>query len=326
MTNKKVEISYKTIIFTVIFLAALVVLWQVRALVVLLFISFVFMEALNPAVVRLEKIRVPRPLGILILYIIILTVISFAIAGISPILVEQTAGLIKTLPETIKNIKIFGVNAIDISSQFKILENIPSNIAKTAVGVVTNIISGFVIFFLTFYLLLEKKNFPKYSLSFFGEKGKNKFLKIIDLLESRLGHWVNAELFLMSIIGVLSYLGYLLLGLNYAVPLAIFAGLLEAVPTLGPTLATIVAAIVGFTISPLTGLLTILWGIVIQQLENNIIVPKIMKQSVGFNPLVTILLIASGAKLAGILGAILAIPLYLTAETIIKVLVDKSSN
>ena len=106
--------------------------------------------------------------------------------------------------------------------------------------------------------------------------------------------------------------------------MAIFAALLEAVPTIGPTLATIVASIVGFTISPLTGFLTIGWGIVIQQLENNIIVPKIMKQTVGFNPLITILLIATGAKLAGVIGAVLAVPLYLTIETIIKVLSDKS--
>lgn len=324
MKPKRIEISYKTIIFTVVFLLSLVVLWQIRSLIVLLFISFVFMEALNPAVTRLERIKIPRPLGILLLYILILAVISFSVAGIVPILVDQTAALINSLPTMIQNIKIFGNNAIDLSSQFKILENVPTNIAKTAVGVVTNIISGFIIFFLTFYLLLEKKNFSKYSLSVFGEKGRIKFLKIVDSLELRLGHWVNAEFFLMTIIGILSYIAYLLLGLKYAVPLAIFAGLLEAVPTLGPTLATIVAAVVGFTVSPLIGVLTIAAGIVIQQLENNIIVPKIMKQTVGFNPLITILLIATGAKLAGIIGAVLAVPLYLTIETIVKVVTDKS--
>lgn len=325
MTTKKIEISYKTIIFTVLFLLSLVVLWQIRAIVILLFISFVFMEALNPAVTRFEKIKIPRPLGILLLYIIILAFIAFAVAGIVPILVDQTSALIKALPDILQNIKIFGNNnTIDFSSQFKILENVPANIAKTAISIVTNVISGFIIFFLTFYLLLEKKNFPKYSLSFFGEKGKTKFLKIVDALETRLGSWVNAELFLMSIIGILSYLGYLFLGLKYAVPLAIFAALLEAVPTIGPTLATIVASIVGFTVSPLTGFLTIGWGVIIQQLENNIIVPKIMKQTVGFNPLITILLIATGAKLAGVLGAILAVPLYLTVETIVKVITDKS--
>ena len=156
MKPKRIEISYKTIVFTVIFLLSLVILWQIRSIILLLFISFIFMEALNPAVSRLEKIKVPRPLGILIIYILILATLSFTIAGIVPILVEQTAGLINSLPNMLQNVKIFGNNAIDLSSQFKILENIPTNIAKTAVEIVTNIISGFVIFFLTFYLLLEK--------------------------------------------------------------------------------------------------------------------------------------------------------------------------
>lgn len=323
MKTKRIEISYKTIIFTVLFLISLVLLWQIRSIILLLFISFIFMEALNPAVSRLEKIKIPRPLGILIIYILILATLSFTIAGIVPILVEQTAGLISSLPNMLQNVKIFGNNAIDLSSQFKILENIPTNIAKTAVEIVTNIISGFVIFFLTFYLLLEKKNFPKYSLSVFGETGKQKFLEIIDALESRLGHWVNAQFFLMTIIGICSYVAYLLLGLKYAVPLAILAGLLEAVPTIGPILTSIVASIVGFTISPLTGLLTIGAGIIIQQLENNIIVPKIMKETIGLNPLITILLIATGAQLAGITGALLAVPLYLIIETVIKILVVK---
>lgn len=323
MKTKRIEISYKTIIFTVLFLISLVLLWQIRSIILLLFISFIFMEALNPAVSRLEKIKIPRPLGILIIYILILATLSFTVAGIVPILVEQTAGLISSLPNMLQNVKIFGNNAIDLSSQFKILENIPTNIAKTAVEIVTNIISGFVIFFLTFYLLLEKKNFPKYSLSVFGETGKQKFLEIIDALESRLGHWVNAQFFLMTIIGICSYVAYLLLGLKYAVPLAILAGLLEAVPTIGPILTSIVASIVGFTISPLTGLLTIGAGIIIQQLENNIIVPKIMKETIGLNPLITILLIATGAQLAGITGALLAVPLYLIIETVIKILVVK---
>lgn len=323
MINKKIEVSYKTIIFTVFFILSLVLLWQVRNLIVLLFISFVLMEALNPVIVRLEKFKIPRPLAILIIYLIILAIISFAIAGIVPILIEQTTGLVQTLPDTLKNISIFGSNPIDLSSQFKILENLPGGIAKTAISVVSNVISGFVILFLTFYLLLEKKNFGKYSLEMFGEHGKQKFITIVDNLENRLGSWVTAEFFLMTIIGLLSYIAYLILGLNYAVPLAIFAGILEAVPTIGPTVATAMAALVGFTISPLTGVLAIVVGIVIQQLENNIIVPRIMKQTVGFNPLITILLIAAGAKLGGVIGAILALPVYLTIETIVKVLMDK---
>ena len=323
MKTKKIEISHKNIIFTVIFLLGLIVLWQIRTLIVLLFISFVLMEALNPTVTRLEKYKIPRPISILILYILILSVISFIIAGIVPILTEQTTGLIQTLPQAVKNIRLFGSNAIDLSSQFKILENVPGGIAKIAISVVSNVVSGFVILFLTFYLLLEKKNFSKYGHEMFGERGKEKMVAIIEQLEAKLGRWVNAEFFLMTVIGILSYIGYTILGLRYAVPLAIFAGLLEAVPSIGPTVATALAALVGFTISPITGILAIIVGTVIQLLENNIIVPRIMKSTVGFNPLVTILLIASGAKLGGVIGAILALPLFLTLQTIIKVLIEK---
>ncbi len=323
MSNKKIEISYKTIVFTVLFLLGLFVIWQVRALILLMFISFIFMEVLNPAITRLEKYKIPRPLGILIIYIIIIAVISLTVAGIVPILIEQTTGLIKTLPENLKNIDILGTNAIDWSSQLKVLENLPTNIAKTVFSLVSNIMSGFVIMFLTFYMILEKKNFSQYGIEVLGNKGGRKFIEIVEKLEKRLGHWVTAEFFLMTIIGVLSYLGYIILGLDYAVPLAIFAGILEAIPSIGPTVATMVAALVGFTVSPLTGMLTILVGIIIQQLENNIIVPRVMKQTVGFNPLITILLIAAGAKLGGVVGAIMSLPVFLTFQTIFEVLVPK---
>jgi len=331
MKVRKIEISPKTVIFTVVFLLSLVLLWQIRSIIVLLFISFVLMQAINPLVTRFERIKIPRVISILLIYILLLTALSFAIAGIVPILVEQTNALAKSLPDFISNskfneFKILGESPINLSSQLKILENIPGGIAKTALSLVSNILSGVIILVLTFYLLLEKKNFPKYGLKFFGDQGQEKFLAIIDNLESRLGHWVLAEFFLMTIIGVLSYVGYMFLGLKYAVPLAILAGVLEAVPTIGPIIATVLAGLLGLTISPLTALLAVIWGIIVQQLENNIIVPKIMKSTIGFNPLVTILLIAIGAQLAGVGGAVLALPVFLTIESIFKIVFSKSLN
>ena len=86
------------------------------------------------------------------------------------------------------------------------------------------------------------------------------------------------------------------------------------------TLSSILAGIFGLTISPITGVLAVIWGIIVQQLENNFIVPKIMKEAIGINPLITILLIASGARLGGVVGAIIALPLYITVETIYRAL------
>lgn len=324
MKAQKVEITYRTIVFTVLFLISLLVLWQLRGLILMVFLCYLFMEGLNPAVNWLQKTKMPRVLAILIVYIFIITALTFSIVGIIPDLVEQSSILIRNLPSALKNIDIFGLNFIDFSSQLKILENLPSNITSLVVSIFSNILSIFIFFVITFYLLLERKNFDKYLKNIFGEKSL-KAITVVNQLEKRLGIWVSAQLMLMLIIGILSYIGYVIIGVNFALPLAIIAGILEMVPNIGPTIASILAGIFGLTISPITGILAVIWGIIVQQLENNFIVPKIMKETVGINPLITILLIASGAKLGGIIGAVIALPIYITIETIYLALIkDKN--
>lgn len=328
MKPQRIEISYKTIVFSVAFILSLFLLWHIKSIIFLIFVCFIFMEAVNPAVLRLEKLHLPRPLAILFIYFAILFFLSLSFALIIPILVEQTSGLVNALPETLNNISVFGLNPanFDWASQFKILENLPAEIAKAAVSFFSNLFSGFIILVITFYMLLERQHLSRYSFHFFGNKGKRVALKILEDLEIRLSSWLNAQLLLMTIIGVFAYIGYSLIGLSYAVPLAIMAGILEAVPNIGPTISTVMAAVIGLTISPLTSLLAVTVGLIIQQLENNVIVPRLMKEAVGINPLITILLIAAGVKLAGIGGAVLAIPVYLTIEVIAKVLISANKK
>lgn len=109
-------------------------------------------------------------------------------------------------------------------------------------------------------------------------------------------------------IGFFTWIALSLVGLNYALPLALLAGFLEIVPTIGPILAAIPAVIVALTISPTMGLVVTGIYIVIQLLENNIIVPKIMQHAVGLNPVVIIIAILVGAELLGITGALLSLP------------------
>lgn len=320
MTIQKVEISQKTIIFTAIFLLSIFVTWQLRSLILLFFLCFIFMEALNPAVLWLQKFRIPKIIAIAFLYVLIWGGISFSLAGAIPIIVTETTNLIKILPSTIDKITLLGINPIDISSQLKILENIPGSFASTVLSVFSNLVSVFAFFVITFYMLLERKNFEKYAIKLFDQKNTNKAIEIIRLLEIRLGHWVSGQFFLMFVIGFLSYIGYQVMGLNYALPLGIIAGFLEMVPNIGPIVTSVLAGLVGLTVSPTVGLIAIGWGVTVQQLENNFIVPKVMKDSVGLNPLVTIFLIATGGTLAGVIGAIIAIPLFLTASVFYQVL------
>lgn len=320
MTTQKIEISRKTIVFCVGLIISLLVIWQLRDLVLLFFLCFIFMEALNPAVLWLQKFRIPQILAILIIYVLIWTALSLSLVSAIPIIVTETTNLIKVLPSTLDKITLLGVNPVDISSQLKLLENIPGSFATTVVSFFSNLVSVFAFFVITFYLLLERKHFEKHASKYLSPVNAEKAIQIMNLLENRLGRWVSGQFSLMFMIGILSYIGYFLMGLNYALPLGIIAGFLEMVPNIGPIITSVLAGLVGLTVSPTLGLIAVGWGVVIQQLENNLIVPKIMKDSVGLNPLVTIFLIAIGASLAGVVGAIIAVPLYITLTVFYQVL------
>jgi len=323
MTTKKIEISPKTIIFTVLFLAALALVWYIRGIILLFFVCIILMETINPIITRFEKLKIPRLLSVSVIYIVVLTILFFAFAGIVPILVVQTTELIKALPSIIQHINFFGLSAIDLSSQFKILEPLPGSIANIAVSILSNIFYAIVVIMITFYLILEKKYFNKNLTNYFGEKIGNKITRIIDELEIRLGSWVNAQLILMLVIGVISYLIYLILGLKYAVSLAIIAGLLEIIPNIGPIIAIFFATIVGLSSSPSTALLVVICCAALHLTVSNFIVPKVFKEACNISPVVTILLLVVGAKLGGVVGVILSVPIYMTVEVIIQVLSNK---
>jgi predicted PurR-regulated permease PerM len=123
----------------------------------------------------------------------------------------------------------------------------------------------------------------------------------------------------MMIVGVMTYVGLLILGIPYALPLAILAGLMEAVPNIGPTLSAVPATLLAFfTMSPTMGGATILLYIIVQQLENHIIVPKVMAAAVNISPLIAIISLIAGLKLGGGAGAVLAIPTFIFLRAVVR--------
>jgi predicted PurR-regulated permease PerM len=323
MTPQKIEISYKTIIFTIIFGVGLYFTWQLRGLIILLYICFLLTVVLNPTITKLEKRKIPRTISILLIYAVILAIISFSVASIIPVLVEQSSGLIKTLPSLLENFRIFGASAIDLSKQFQVIESLPSEITQAVLSVFSNIAIGFLILIITFFLLHERNHFSEYNRKIFGTSGEIKANKIINLLEERLGKWVNSLLIVILIVGASSYLVYLILGLSYAVPLAIIAALLEIIPVVGAVIAIGLAALVALNISPLIALILIIICALIRFVTGNIVTPKVMKETIGINPLITILVMTIGVELAGATGLILAIPVFLTIQIIAEVLLEK---
>jgi len=319
---RKIEISHKTIIFTILFLLFLWLLYYLRGIIILLFFSLIFMSALNPLVNRLHRWHLPRALAIILIYVLIFSVIGVAIAGIIPALIDQTQALLTKLPEDFASFRWLGLSESMIDKQINQLVDklgvISGGVIKTFVGFFQNLINFIVFLVVSFYLLLQRKNLDNFLIKFLGSDGEEKGTRIVDKIEHRLGGWIRAEFLLMIIIGTLSYIGLRLLGIEFALPLAIFAGLLEIIPSIGPFVSAIPAVLAGLVISPVMALAVAALYFLIQQLENSLIVPQIMAKEVGINPLITILGLIAGFKLGGVVGAILAVPIILMIEIVFE--------
>lgn len=313
MTNK-IEISHRTIVFTVFFLLGLWLLYQIRDILVALFVSLILMSAMNPAVNRLEKSRLPRWLAILVIYSVFFVIVGVMMALMITPLIEQTANFINKSIDYAKNLGSFGLDPNVLTSQLSQLGTIPANLLRFTLNFFSNIVGVIALAFITFYLVLEHKNLNQYLTRIFGDDRKEEFVSVINNIERRLGNWVTGEMTLMLIIGVMSYVGLRLLGNEFALPLAILAGFLEILPNIGPVVSSIPAILTGFMISPMMALAVAALYFLIQQFENSFIAPKVMQKAVGINPLVTILSLTIGFKLAGVGGAVLAIPVVLVIQ------------
>ncbi len=324
---KKVEISYKTVIFVAVFTAFLWFMFQIRSILLSVFIAFILMSVLNPVVRRLQNQKIKRSLSILIVYIAVLLMIILVIAGIVPPLVDQTTNLINQIPNLLKQFKVLGIDEKLLATQLSQFASLPTNIVKLIISLFSNVLAVIALLIITFYLLVERKNLETNLILLFGEDKEKEIEGVLDQIEIRLGGWVRGQFLLMLMIGILSFLGYKIIGLNFALPLSLLAFLLEVVPNFGPVVASIPAIIVGLTISPWHGIAVAGWVFLIQQVENSLLVPRIMKKAAGVNPLISIISLAIGFKLAGVGGALLAIPTYLVLEVIItKIYSSKKFN
>lgn len=309
-----IEITPRTILYTLLGIFSAYLLYLIRDVVLQLLIAFIFMSALKPAVDSLEKKGVPRSVAAISALLISLSIIvSFIYYAIPPLIIETKDFIIYASRQIFDLIRQIDGNftprdLLPIESLSQNIPNITNLLTGTIVSVFGNMLDLIALFFFTLYFLLGI-NSLKTTISKFLNETRTKFvLETMGNIEKQLGAWVRGELVLMITIGVISYIGLLLLGIDYALPLAVTAGLLEVVPIIGPIISAIPAFFVAATTSWLSGAAVIALYTIIQQMENNLIVPVIMRRAVGIPPLFVLLSLVIGQRLAGISGAILAVP------------------
>ena len=320
----RIEITSKTILFT---LGVIVLFYFLRTLSDLffnLFISFILMSSLKPIVDWFVSKKVSRSFAsIIVLLVGLIAIFSLFYFAIPPLIIQTLDFLVymsKQLVLTLQQIdsKFSPTDLLKIPSLTQHIPSITNLASKTILGFFGNIINVISIFFFTLYFLLGIGELEKFAQQFLTEKQARFFLETLKNVEKQLGAWMRAMLLLMLVIGVFSYFGLMILGINYALPLAVIAGVLEIFPIIGPVVSAIPAFFVAASSSWILGLAVIALYIIIQQLENNLIVPQVMRKAIGIPPLAVIISVIIGQKIAGIPGIMLAVPFVATIVIILK--------
>lgn len=317
MKIQKIEITPKTIIFIIAVLLTLKFIWIIRDLVFSLFIAFIIVSALKPVVESLVKKGTPRLLASILVFFLFLFVIVNVFAIILPPLLGEISHLLRTLPHILKTISYSFPLSIQIETITQYIPNITTQAFDVLKGIFSNAVFVMSTIFFSFYLLLEDNILQKSLTKYFDVSISTPIINVIQAAEKRMNAWFWGEIILMTVIGVMTFIGLNLIGMRYTLALSVLAGLLEVIPNIGPITSLIPAFLIGISESYFLGFTTVALYFIIQQLENHLIVPIVMKRAVGLSPLVTLIALIIGGKLAGVFGVLLSVPTTLFLETVL---------
>jgi predicted PurR-regulated permease PerM len=335
----------RAILFTIAVLIGLWLLTQIGSVIVRLVLAVILAAGMKPLVDRLTSNALRRqgwwtpPRGLVVLVVYVVTIVLVAVAGglILQVVVVEVTNLVNGVPVYAPRI-VAWVNDIidvvpggrdmlagfDLGGQLSGLVERMFSVFAQAVYVlqyVLSLVSGLLdflmILLLALYITTDGPNIGRYLLAFLPEDRHGQASRVTSRIFERLGGWVSGQLTLCVIIGFMAWLGLTVIGVPYAVVLGLVAGIFEALPTIGPIISAIPAILVAALYSPFQALLVLILYIVIQQLENYVVVPRVMSRAVELHPLAVLLALLIGAELMGVLGAVLAVPVTAAISVIV---------
>lgn len=331
-------------VFVVLVGVAFWLVFRFRLVLFALFVALVISTAITPGVTWLNRRGVPRAIGVILIYLLILVIFVGFILLIAPLILDQVAGISEELPvyyQQFRNWLLESPSFLVRIIGFRLPENLvltpfsqqaplvdPETPGGQAIredaairrqisqaigyaGTITRgLFIGLAVILLAFYWTLDGQRAVRYLLLLVPQSQREDFRKIYDEIENKVGSYIRGVFLVSLIVGSMAMVAYMLIGLPYALSLGIVAGVFEAIPIIGPALGALPA----ITIALGTGDNTLVIGVIvatmlIQFVENYVLAPRILGHSVGVNPIVTLLALVTFTSLLGFAGALLAIPL-----------------
>lgn len=306
-------------------------LWALLYVVLIPFlVSLVITYVLQPVVEMLVHRRVPRGIAILVIYFTFVVAVAVAVLQAIPIVSFQITQLTQHLPSLIQQAdgwmtaltshKRYLPDALRLG-----VENALSQLERNAASYIANLFNmlsstvnaifvAFVIPFVVFYMLKDARVMGRAMVHLFPIKYHQEVKKIISGIDETLGSYVRGQLLVMVSVGILTYVGFLIIRMPYAFLLSLFLGMMDIIPYLGPFIGAAPAVILAFSVGPQMVLKVLLVNVIVQQLEGNLLSPAIMGRTLHLHPLAIVASVLIGGEVGGIFGMVCAVPLLAVAK------------
>lgn len=309
-----IDITYRSILKVLGTLVALWLMFQVWDILAITFFGIIIAAAVTPEVDKMHREGVPRIFGAILIYLLIGLLFTLLIYIVLPPTIYEVSRLSSDLP------RVLSEYAGSLSLPQTFFDQISQNLANASTDMLTWIIGlagglGNILFviIISFYLTVEDEGIKRFLQDTLPADKYPHILELILRSQNTLSQWLKAQLLLMILVGLMTFLAYSIIGIPNALALGTFAGLLEIIPFIGPIIASVPAIIFALNISPFTALLVVIIFTIIQQIEAQILTPQIMKRAFAINPIIVLIAIFIGGKLGGIIGVLASVPLLALA-------------
>jgi len=332
-----ISITSGTVVKTILLLLLVGFIFAMRGIVLDVLTAIVIASALEPGVALLHRRKIPRTLAVILLYLFLFSVFFVIFYFFLPSLFGDIANFINALPSYIQTFNatgaldqytnLLGLPALSSISSASIVANIHAalNIGvlndgfSTATRIFGGVFSFILIIIFSFYFAVLETGVDDFLRIIVPKSHQDYILGLWRRSQHKIGLWMQGQLLLAVIMGVLVFLGLTILGVPDALVLATIAGCFEIIPVFGPTLSAVPAIAIAFGSGGVSlGILTIALYIIAQQFENYLIYPLVVTRVVGVPPLLVILALIVGGEFAGFLGIILSVPLAATVQEFVR--------
>jgi predicted PurR-regulated permease PerM len=316
MENRSYEISWVSLWRILIFITLVGIFYEGRQILLGLFLAIVISAGLEGLVNLLEKwVRLPRSVGVILIFLIVLLLVVFVIYALAPLVIAELNTIFANTGKvgstslagvfTSKTSQTLSALVSSFSSQYFAANASPLDLFSKAIGSVGLAIA---VILCSFYLTLSKDGVERFIKVVIPPAYETNALKIFERSRRLISSWFRTQILMSLIMGFMVWLGLTLLHVPYAPLIAFLAAIFELVPFVGPFLSGALAVISALSVSNTLAVYTLIFFVIAQQFESNVLVPILNQQLVGLHPVIVIVALLIGAEIGGILGIIIAVP------------------